>query len=110
MHPLMHLHTPAGLLATAGWDGKLCYWDPRAPPSSGPLLSVALPGKCYSLTATSAHVIAATSARRLVIFNLNRCELVLGGGDLRGWSVRERPSGAAYTHTHNQHTHHPHTP
>lgn len=63
----------AGLLASASWDGRLCYWDPRSPAHAGPVLSVTLPGKAYSLTATNSHVIVGTSGRHLLIFNINRC-------------------------------------
>lgn len=63
---------PAGLLASAGWDGRLCYWDPRSPAHAGPVLSVTLPGKAYSLTATNSHVIVGTSGRHLVIFSINQ--------------------------------------
>lgn len=62
----------AGLLATASWDGKLCYWDPRSPAHAGPVLAVTLPGKAYSLTATNSHAIVGTSGRHLVIFNINQ--------------------------------------
>eukprot|EP00775_Hariotina_reticulata_P008928 gene8928-9105_t len=60
------------LLATASWDGSLCYWDPRAPQHSAAVLRVQLPGKAYSLTATHTHIIAATSGRLLQIYNTNR--------------------------------------
>jgi hypothetical protein len=63
---------PAGLLASASWDGRLCYWDPRSPANAGPVLAFTLPGKAYSLTATNSHIIVGTSGRHLMIFNINR--------------------------------------
>lgn len=64
-----------GLLATASWDGRLCYWDPRSPAHAGPVLAVTLPGKAYSLTATNSNIIVGTSGRHLVIFNINRLDV-----------------------------------
>eukprot|EP00878_Enallax_costatus_P032571 GHUV01035806.1.p1 GENE.GHUV01035806.1~~GHUV01035806.1.p1 ORF type:complete len:167 (+),score=23.78 GHUV01035806.1:420-920(+) len=61
-----------GLVASASWDCSLCYWDPRSPAHSGPVLQVPLPGKAYSLAVTNSHVIAATSGRHVHIYNVNR--------------------------------------
>lgn len=67
-----HGMSAPGLLATASWDGRLCYWDPRSPAHAGPVLAVMLPGKAYSLTAINSHIVVGTSGRHLVIFNLNQ--------------------------------------
>ncbi|WIA14224.1 hypothetical protein OEZ85_002763 [Tetradesmus obliquus] len=65
-----------GLLATAGWDSTLRYWDPRAPPLSPAVLQVQLPGKAYSLSATNSHIIAATSGRHVHIYSLDRLDVL----------------------------------
>lgn len=59
-----------GLVASAGWDSTLRLWDPRAAPGSGPTAQLTLPGKAFSMSASDAKLVVATSGRRIEIYDL----------------------------------------
>lgn len=58
------------LAASAGWDAALRLWDPRAAPGGAPAAEVRLPGKAYSMCATSDRLVVATSGRVVDVYDL----------------------------------------
>jgi cell cycle arrest protein BUB3 len=62
------------LLASAGWDNALKLWDPRSNPNSGPVSSITLPGKAFSMstssTTTEARLVVATSNRNVEVYEI----------------------------------------
>ncbi|GBG24631.1 mRNA export factor [Hondaea fermentalgiana] len=61
----------SNLLATAGWDNKLRYWDLR---SSQPVLDLQLPGRCDCMDIKFPYAVVATGGtedeRQVIIYNL----------------------------------------
>jgi hypothetical protein len=57
---------------TAGWDNSLRYWDLRLPPPSSCVASAALPGRAYTLSASTTHIVVGTSERHVLIYHTRR--------------------------------------
>uniref|UniRef100_A0A7S2W704 Uncharacterized protein n=1 Tax=Mucochytrium quahogii TaxID=96639 RepID=A0A7S2W704_9STRA len=59
------------LLATAGWDNKLCYWDLRSPQ---PTLTLQLPGRADCMDIKMPYAVVGTGGseqdRQVLIYNL----------------------------------------
>lgn len=74
-----------GLVASAGWDARLCIWrtaplpvavedqENQAAAAQAPLAELALPGKAYSMSLSGSRLIIATSERHLLVVNLEGC-------------------------------------
>ena len=74
-----------GLVASAGWDARLCLWraaplpvavedlENRVAAAQAPLAELALPGKAYSMSLSGSRVVVATSERHLLVVNLAGC-------------------------------------
>ncbi|PVU88112.1 hypothetical protein BB561_006020 [Smittium simulii] len=58
----------APILATAGWDKKLKYWDLRA---QNPVITVDLPERCYAMDSLHPLLVVGTANRQMLIFDLN---------------------------------------
>eukprot|EP01128_Nolandella_sp_AFSM9_P003525 TRINITY_DN1518_c0_g1_i1.p1 TRINITY_DN1518_c0_g1~~TRINITY_DN1518_c0_g1_i1.p1 ORF type:complete len:344 (+),score=71.08 TRINITY_DN1518_c0_g1_i1:265-1296(+) len=56
------------VLMTGSWDKTIKYWDGR---QSQPALTAELPGKLYSADVVGQLAVAATSNRKIVMYNLN---------------------------------------
>ena len=76
-----------GLVASAGWDSTLRLWDPRTASSSGAAAQLNLPGKAFSMSASSGKLIVATSGRRIEIYDLR----TLGDANATPEQSRESP-------------------
>ncbi|KAK2077889.1 hypothetical protein QBZ16_003757 [Prototheca wickerhamii] len=71
-----------GLVASAGWDARLCLWraaplpvavedlENQAAAAQAPLAELALPGKAYSMSLSGSRLVVATSERHLLVVNL----------------------------------------
>jgi hypothetical protein len=70
---IIAVHPPTtGLLMTAGWDSTLRYWDLRLPPPSSCVATAALPGRAYTLSASTTHMVVGTSERHVLIYHTRR--------------------------------------
>ncbi|KAJ1901278.1 RNA export factor gle2 [Kickxella alabastrina] len=56
------------ILATAGWDKVLKYWDLRQP---SPIGTVNLPERAYAMDCNNPMLVVATAERKIVIFDMN---------------------------------------
>ncbi|KAJ2892057.1 RNA export factor gle2, partial [Coemansia aciculifera] len=56
------------IVATAGWDKALKYWDLR---QQAPIASVALPERVYAMDCNHPLLVVATAERKILIFDMN---------------------------------------
>ncbi|KAF0482756.1 WD40 repeat-like protein [Gigaspora margarita] len=57
----------ANLVATGSWDKTIKYWDMRSP---SPVLTVALPERCYAMDVIYPLMVVGTADRHVQIYNL----------------------------------------
>ncbi|KAJ2489023.1 RNA export factor gle2, partial [Coemansia sp. RSA 2052] len=56
------------IVATAGWDKMLKYWDLR---QQAPIASVTLPERAYAMDCNHPLLVVATAERKILIFDMN---------------------------------------
>ena len=61
-----------GLVISGGWDSAIRAWDPRAPPQYACASVIGLPGRVYTMSASSDHIVVGTSERHVLIFDLRK--------------------------------------
>ncbi len=67
--PIRHMQfiPEMNLLATAGWDSKVHFWDARQP---NPTHTIALPERCYALSISGPIMVVGTAGRKMLVYNL----------------------------------------
>ncbi|KAJ2430583.1 RNA export factor gle2, partial [Coemansia sp. RSA 2531] len=56
------------IVATAGWDKMLKYWDLR---QQAPVATVTLPERAYAMDCNHPLLVVATAERKILIFDMN---------------------------------------
>jgi hypothetical protein len=64
--------TVLGLVLAGSWDKTVRAWDPRAPPQQACAATINLPGKVYTMSTSSEHLVVGTSERHVLIFDLRK--------------------------------------
>ncbi|KAL7537673.1 hypothetical protein ACHAXR_009268 [Thalassiosira sp. AJA248-18] len=69
----------SNLIASAGWDRKFHVWDVRQSKNAAAVVSMDLPGKAFSMDASSdgTKVVVATSGRRNCFFDIRQSQQLL---------------------------------
>lgn len=58
------------VLCTAGWDKRICFWDPRSPPSS-PASVQSVGERVYAMDVAHPLLVAGLAGRRVLLYNLS---------------------------------------
>jgi mRNA export factor len=56
------------ILVTGSWDKTLKYWDLR---SNGPVQTISLPERCYSMDVTTPLLVVGTAERHILVYHLS---------------------------------------
>eukprot|EP00727_Mastigamoeba_balamuthi_P002483 m51a1_g12231 putative mitotic checkpoint protein BUB3 (333) ;mRNA; r:78625-79997 len=63
------VYTPENVLVSGGWDSELKWWDPRDNHCAG---TSKLPAKVFSMSCCAGRVVAATSDRRVIVYDVRK--------------------------------------
>mmetsp|Transcript_19251 Transcript_19251/g.24818 ORF Transcript_19251/g.24818 Transcript_19251/m.24818 type:complete len:392 (+) Transcript_19251:118-1293(+) len=86
---LVALPSSPPLVASAGWHGQFHLWDLRqSTTSSGPAVSMDLPGKAFTMDTHESRVVIGCSGRRTCLLDIRRCGAsALSSADSVSWTA-----------------------